>query len=114
MSAGFEVADEIFWGTNGAIEAYVESLGAAAARLYGPEDPLARFLRGQLEGFFPGIVVVLDEHVVGRDACERFLRALDESTQQLLGGETFSDLGREWVATVMVRLRQKVVGLSAR
>jgi hypothetical protein len=114
MSAGFKVHDEVFWGTNGAIEAYVQSLAAVAAGLFGPEDPLATFLHGELAGFFPGIVVVLDEHVGGRDACRRFLRALDESTRQLLAGDTFTDLGREWVGRVIAELRQKVVELAER
>ena len=33
MSAGFKVAGEVFWGTNGAVEAYVETMAAASAVL---------------------------------------------------------------------------------
>lgn len=110
MSAGFEIDDEVFWGTNGAIEAYVRRIGATAARLFEPQDALATFLHQQLEGFFPGIVGVLNDHLAGPDACRRFLCALDESTSQL----PFTDLGCEWVETVMARQREKVAKLSER
>jgi len=112
MSAGFKIDEEVFWGTNGAIEAYVSQIGATAARLFGPRDALATFFQQQLEGFFPGIVVVLDDHLAGPEACRRFLGALDESTSQLLHDGTFTALGREWVETVMARLHEKVAKLS--
>jgi hypothetical protein len=51
MGAGFEVADEVFWGTNAAVEASVEALAAQAAARFGPDDPLAPFFRGEHEGF---------------------------------------------------------------
>jgi hypothetical protein len=40
MSAGFKVAGEVFWGTNGAVEACLEVLAAQAAVRFGRDDRL--------------------------------------------------------------------------
>lgn len=61
MSAAFDFDGETFWGTNGSIEAYLESLRGSAERTFGSSDPLAMFLRSELDGFFPGKVVFLEE-----------------------------------------------------
>jgi hypothetical protein len=54
MSAGFKVGDDVLWGTNGAVETYVESLAAQATAQFGPDDPLAAFFRHERESFFMG------------------------------------------------------------
>jgi hypothetical protein len=112
MSAGFDVAGEVFWGTNGAIEAYVESMAAVAAQAFGAADPLATFLRAELEGFFPGKVVALDDYVDGPDDRRRLLQVLDDATEQLLEGDTFTAYGRSWVATTISALRAKLIQLD--
>ena len=108
MSAGFKVGDDVLWGTNGAVETYVESLAAQATARFGPDEPLAAFFRHERETFFMGTVVVLDEWL-GDDACrERFLEILDAATDQLLRERGFSEYGREWVVAVAAGLRAKI------
>ena len=108
MSAGFRFANEVFWGTNGAVEAYVDALATQAAARFGLKDPLAVFFREEHEHFFMGSVVLLDqclEEFVNR---ERFLEILDAATDQLLREGAFGEYGREWVASVVASLRTKV------
>jgi hypothetical protein len=114
VSAAFHFDGEAFWGTNGSVEAYLESLRDSAERTYGPSDPVAVFFRNARDGFFGGNVVYLDECLVDEGACRRFVRILDEATAELLGNNAFTDLGRNWVATVIAELRQKVVEASLR
>lgn len=110
MPAGFSYSDEGFWGTNSSIEVFVETLAGLAAARLGPDAPLAAFLREELEGFFVGKVVELDD--VLRDAATRavFVELLDTATSRLLEDGAFSDRGRVWVSTVMGALRDKVAG----
>jgi hypothetical protein len=61
MSAGFKVAGEVFWGTNGAVEAYDDALTAHAADRLGQDAPLTVFLRDQRDSFSMGTVVYLDK-----------------------------------------------------
>jgi hypothetical protein len=110
MSAGFEVANKVFWGTNGAVEAYVESLAAHAAARFGLDDPLAAFFRDEREGFFMGAVVVLDKWLKDEAGRERFLEILDAATDQLLREGGFSEYGREWVVAVAAGLRAEIAG----
>ena len=110
MSAGFSVGEEVFWGTNGAVEAYVEALAAQAAARLGPDAPLAVFFRGERDGFFMGKVVFLDTWLADGPSRERFLGLLDAATEQLLREDAFSEYGRKWVATVIARLRGRVAG----
>jgi hypothetical protein len=112
MSAGFKVADEVFWGTNGAVEAYVEALATQAAARFGPDDALAAFFREERERFFTGKVVFLDELLAGPAVRGRFLEVLDAATEQLLQEGVFTEYGREWVESVMERLRGRIAGDS--
>lgn len=108
MSAGFKVVDEVFWGTNGAVEAYVEALATEAAERFGADSPLAIFFKEEQENFFTGAVVVLDSLL--EDVTERqcFVDVLDAATARLLRGDTFTDHGRKWVASVIPVLRGRV------
>lgn len=110
MSAGFKVADEVFWGTNGAVEAYVEALAAQAAARFGPHDPLATFFRDERDGFSSGKIVFLDEWLKDAAARTRFLELLVTATEQLLREGAFTEYGREWVATVVAQLQARVAG----
>src|SRR5262245_30360433 len=100
MSAGFKVAGEVFWGTNGAVESYVETMAADAATRFGPGDPLAAYLAEQRDSFSMGRVLYLDEWLADAAGRERVLAVLDAATERLLRDEVFSDYGREWVASV--------------
>lgn len=102
MSAGFCMDDEVFWGTNGAVQAYVETLAAQAAARFGAADPLVVFLRDEWEGFFPGKVVFLDAWL-GDDARRtQFVEILDAATDQLLSEGGFTEYGLAWVQSVVV------------
>jgi hypothetical protein len=108
MSAGFEVDDEVFWGTNGAIETYLEALAAQATARFGPDDPLATFFREERDDFFGGKVVFLDEWLGDTTGRGRFLEVLDAATERLLEDGAFTEYGREWVASVVGQLRARV------
>jgi hypothetical protein len=108
MSAGFKVQGEVFWGTNGAVEMYLESLAAEAANRLGPDDQLTVFLQEELAAFSSGKIVFLDEwlkHAAGR---ARFLELLDAATERLLRERAFTEYGREWVASVVGALRARI------
>lgn len=110
MSAGFKVADEVFWGTNGAVEAYAEALAAEAAAQLGSEDPLTVFFQEERDGFYGGKILFLDEWLTDATGRERFLGLLDAATERLLRDGSFTEYGREWVASVMASLRARVTG----
>jgi hypothetical protein len=61
MSAGFKVADEVFWGTNGAVKAYAEALAAQATARLGPDHPLSVYFQEERDGFYSGKILFLDE-----------------------------------------------------
>jgi hypothetical protein len=110
MSAGFAVADEVFWGTNGAVEAYVDCLAALAADQLGPDHPLATFFREQQVGCFPGRVVFLDEVLAAPVARRQFVELLDMATVRLLEDGAFTEYGQAWVSSVVTALRARVAG----
>lgn len=110
MSAGFKVGDEVFWGTNGAVEAYAEALAAQAAARLGPEAPLSVFFREERDGFYGGKVLFLDEWLTGAAGRGVFLELLDAATGQLLREGAFTEYGREWVASVVSGLRARIAG----
>jgi hypothetical protein len=110
MSAGFKVDEEVFWGTNGAVEAYAEALAAQAASRFGPDDPLTVFFQEERDGFYGGKILFLDEWLADAAGRERFLGLLDAATEQLLRNGAFTEYGREWVASVVASLRARVAG----
>jgi hypothetical protein len=110
MSAGFEVADEVFWGTNGAVEAYVEALAAQAAARFGPDDPISVYFQEERDGFYGGKILILDEWLADCGGRKRFIELLDAATEQLLREGEFTEYGREWVATVVASLRCRITG----
>jgi hypothetical protein len=110
MSASFRVFGEMFTGTNGAVEAYVEAMAALAAERFGSDDPLAAFLRDERDGFWSGKLVVLDDWLRDTADRDRFLALLDGATERLLREGTFSQYGVQWVASVVSKLRERIVG----
>jgi hypothetical protein len=109
MSAAFKVGGEVFWGTNGAIEAYAEALAAQAAARLGPDHPLAVHFREEREGFYGGKFLFLDEWLTDAVGRKQFLGLLDTATEQLLRDGAFTEYGREWVASVVAAVRAKIV-----
>ncbi len=110
MSAGFKIAGEVYWGTNGGVEAFVEALADAAGRRFGPTDPLAAFFREEREAFFTGKVVFLDELLVDAAARARFLEVLKWATQELLRGDELTEYGKEWAAACSAWLESRARG----
>ncbi len=108
MSAGFSIREKVFWGTNGAVEAYVEAMAAEAAGKFGPDDPLTVFFHQEREQFFTGKVVFLDEWAMNVDSRQRLLELLDAATTRLLHSDTFTEYGREWVSVVIAELRASI------
>jgi hypothetical protein len=109
VSAGFDIAGEVFWGTNGAVEAYLEALASEAAARQGVNGPLAAFFRAERNGFFPGKVVVLDGCLTTPADRERFAALLDAATERLTGERRFTDAGGRWVSTVIAALRARAI-----
>src|SRR5689334_4257150 len=103
MSAGFKVAGEVFWGTNGAVEAYVETLAALAESRFGPDEALAEYLAEQRDSFSMGRVLYLDGWLADEAGRRRFLELLDTATERLLRDGAFTEYGREWVISVVSR-----------
>jgi hypothetical protein len=112
MSAGFDIAGEVFWGTNGAIECYVEALAEQAVTRFGPDERLAIFFREERECFFMGKVVFLDDVLIDAETRRRFLEVLDAATEQLLRREVFTASGKAWVESTISQLRERVAGIG--
>jgi hypothetical protein len=113
MSAGFRVAGEVFWGSNGAVEAYVETMASTAAVRFDPNDPLTAYLAEQRDSFTMGRVLFLDEWLTDAAGRDRLLELLDAATEQLLREGQFSEYGREWVMSVIVALRARIIAGSS-
>ncbi|MGL6075849.1 MAG: hypothetical protein ACRC8S_16965 [Fimbriiglobus sp.] len=111
MSAGFKFAGEVYWGTNGAVEAYAEALAAQAAAWLGPDHPLAVHFREEHEGFFSGKILFLDEWLSDAASRERFLQLLDASTVKLLREGAFTQYGLDWVESVVAAMRARVAAV---
>ena len=110
MSAGLKVAGEVFWGTNGAVEAYVEALAELAAARFGADEPLAAFFRDERDAFFTGKIVFLDKWLEGPQARSRLVELFDAATEQLLREGAFTDYGRQWVESTMRPLMARLAG----
>lgn len=110
MSAGFKVAAEVFWGTNGAVEAYAEALAAQAAAQLGSDHPLAVHFQEERDGFYGGKILFLDEWLADAAGRKVFLGLLDAATGQLLRDGTFTEYGHEWVVTVVAAMRARIAG----
>lgn len=112
MSAGFKIAGEVFWGTNGAVEEYVAAIAEEATARFGPNDGIAAFFRDERDSFASGRVVFLDRLLRDSESRARFLTVLDAATERLQRAGTFTEYGRNWVEYTISRLRAKVVGGS--
>jgi hypothetical protein len=108
MSAGFRVGGEVFWGTNGAVEAYLEALADLAAARFGPDSPFAAFLREERDVFHAGRVVPLDWCLAAPAGRALLAGLLDGATDRLLREGLLTGYGREWVGTVVAALRARV------
>jgi hypothetical protein len=105
MGAGFKFDDRIFWGTNSAVEAYLEALAHLAAERFGPDDALAAFLRDEHDGFFTGKIVFLTGVLPDKPSRDKFLTILAAAEQ--LRGE-FTDHGRAWIDGEIRSLSERI------
>jgi len=105
VSAGFEVAGEVVWGTNGAIEAYLDCLADASAALVGAEDRMTTFFRDERAMFNMGAIVRLDALLGSADAKTRLLAVFDLATTRLQTSGIFSDYGLQWLDASAPQLR---------
>jgi hypothetical protein len=108
VSAGFRLDGEVYWGTNGTVEVYLERLAEEAAHTLGEHHPWVGWLRGWREAFYRGAVVGLDE-ILGDHADRRVFATLwDHAPHRLLAEHLFTEHGRRWVAEVGTALRQRL------
>ena len=108
MSAGFKVAGRVFWGTNGAVETYLEELATVASARFGPESRFARFFGYEREAFAMGRIVFLDAWLTDPVAREQLVELFEVATQQLLRDDAFSEYGQAWVAAVIPELQARI------
>jgi hypothetical protein len=113
MSSGFRVGGEVFWGTNGAVELYVETIARLASERFGIESPIAQFF-SQLQKGFPlmGTVIPLEDVLGDRVAPRDLIQLFDEASKALLGSEAFSEYGKQWVETVVTALSVRLNELA--
>ena len=112
MSSGFRIEGEVFWGTNGAVEALVDAIAEVARRRFGPADSLANFFYRDSGDLFMGRIVDLDEAVIDIASRAHFLHLFDTATEQLLQSDIFSEYGRAWLSSTMRDLRDRVAAIS--
>ena len=108
MSAAFNFANEAHWGTDGSIEAYLETLAQIAAERFGASDPMATALSRERNQFYAGYIVFLDPILTAEADRIRFAQLLEMATANLLREEFFTDIGRNWVATEIRTLRERI------
>jgi hypothetical protein len=108
MSAGFDIDGETFWGSNGAIEAYVEAMAEQSAQRFGPAHRWTAFFRGEREGFFPGKIVCLDAQVTDAESRAELVELLDLATEALNRRQLFTEVGKQWAAATIPRLRTRI------
>jgi hypothetical protein len=108
MSAGFNFAGHTHWGTNGAIETYLEALSHVVSGRLGADGRLAAALREERDGFYTGAVIYLDDILTEPGDRAQFVQLLDEATDRLVREQVFTEYGREWVATEVRVLRDRL------
>src|SRR5689334_20778633 len=106
MPAGFDIDGKTFYGSNGAVETYVEAIGEHAATRFGPDDKIAVFFREAKRGYFPGIIVFLDPLLRDAASRARFVELLDAATEDLLRRGVWTEMGKSWVSTRIAEFRQ--------
>ena len=112
MSSGFRIAGEVFWGTNGAVEAFVDAIAEVAKRQYGPADSLANFFYRDSDDLFTGRIVDLDDALLDTASREHFLQVFDAATEQLLQSDILTESGKKWLSSTMSDLRNNVAAKS--
>ena len=113
MPAGFDIDGKTFYGSNGAIERYIEAIGDHAAARFGPGDEIAAFFREAKEGYFTGMIVFLDPLLRDAASRARFIELLDAATEDLLRQNVWTETGKSWVSTRIAEFRQHLVSSQA-
>jgi hypothetical protein len=110
VSAAFANGDDLVWGTNGAIEVYLEHLAASAAARFGADDPQAEFFRLQRAAFNMGTVVRLDELLGDAARRARLLAVFDAATIGMRDCGELTAHGLEWLAAAAPQIRRLIGG----
>jgi hypothetical protein len=108
MSAAFSIGDSDYWGTNGAIEAYLGRMACLAADTPSINPILVAWLAEERESFFTGYVVFLDEVLTDERVISQFLGLLDRATAEFLRGDEFTEYGKDWIRAEIPRLRAQL------
>jgi hypothetical protein len=113
MPAGFNINGKTFYGSNVAIESYIEAIAKHAQARFGAEDEVAVFFRDAKRGYFTGMIVFLDP--VLRDAASRarFIELLDAATEDLSRQNMWTERGKAWVSTRIPEFRQQLASSEA-
>ena len=71
---------------------------------------MAVHFREERDGFYSGKFLFLDEWLADDAGREQFLGVLDAATEQLMRDGTFTEYGKEWIATVVAGMRAQIAG----
>jgi hypothetical protein len=115
MSSAFHIGDDTFWGSNGAIDTYLEIMKDLAVAHFGAQDPLAVHLTEVHESRRSSArsrVVLLDHWLLDTESRDRFLWLLDTATDVVLQQGTFTNAGREWIAMIVTKLRTRIAACT--
>lgn len=104
MSAALKLKGELFWGTNGLVEACLEAFADSAEPGIREDDAIAAWCRQERERFFPGAVVALDPLVETGAIRNRLALVVARSEELLKRNGGLSDAGVAWVMRELPRL----------
>src|SRR5262245_61475805 len=97
MSAAFSIRDRDYWGTNGAIETYLECMARLAVDTPGTDPVLTAWLAEEGEAFYGGYMVFLDQVLTNERLVFQFVELLDRATAEFLQGGEFTQVGKDWI-----------------
>jgi hypothetical protein len=109
MSSAFDYNQYTIWGTNGTIEAYLESLCRLAAETPGTDAALRLWLEKERNHFFSGAVVFLGEVLADPTVAKQFLALFERATAEFLSGDEFTEYGKEWLRTAPHELHAHII-----
>jgi len=110
VSAGFRYRDEVYWGTNGAVELSLETLRDLALDRHAGDPELARFFGDERESFFSGAVVELGPVTANAELRAKTARLFARAMAVLGAPEGgLTDYGRDWVASELARLERALL-----
>src|SRR5262249_11324650 len=110
VSAAIACGAELVWGSNGAIELYLEQLAAAAAVHGGPDDRLVRFFAFERAAFNMGAVVQLDTLLGDPAQRTHLLQVFDDATSRMRDCGELTEHGVQWLEAAAPQIRRLISG----